>query len=392
MKLHRRGTRSRSRGYLWLFGVVLLFADPTGIVRATNTAQNKPPIPLLAYYYIWFEQGSWTRAKIDTPLLGRYSSDNAEVMRKHVALAKEAGIDGFCVSWKHTPDLDRRLKQLIEIADAQDFKLSIIYEGLDFDRTPLAADQVAADLDYFVAHFASDKAFSMFGQPVIVWSGTWAFSRDEVAKVTAPRRKKLNILASEKNVSGYQRLEDLVGGDAYYWSSVDPDTFPGYEEKLAAMGRAIHSTGGLWIAPAAVGFDARLVGGTQTVDRKNGATLRREMDAAVRSSPDAVGLISWNEFSENSHVEPSRNYGSSYLSVLADIRRAQGASVGMISSDESPEGPAQFNGILVIAGVSALFAASLVAIVWRSVRGREGRPPRSGAGPPTETSEGHVQV
>ena len=40
--------------------------------------------------------------------------------------------------------------------------------------------------------------------------------------------------------------------------------------------------GGLWIAPAAPGFDARLIGGTTVVERKDGDMLRRQMDAAHR--------------------------------------------------------------------------------------------------------------
>ena len=48
------------------------------------------PVPRLAYYYIWFNPTSWKRAKTDYPLLGRYSSDEQEVMRKHIRLG-EAG-------------------------------------------------------------------------------------------------------------------------------------------------------------------------------------------------------------------------------------------------------------------------------------------------------------
>ena len=32
-----------------------------------------------------------------------------------------------------------------------------------------------------------------------------------------------------------------------------------------------------------------------------------------RSSPDVLGLISWNEFSENTHVEPSEQFGDRYV-------------------------------------------------------------------------------
>jgi hypothetical protein len=121
-------------------------------------------------------------------------------------------------------------------------------------------------------------------------------------------------------VEGYQRLSEFVDGDAYYWSSVNPDSHSGYLDKLTAMREIIHKNGGIWIAPAAPGFDARLVGGTSVVERKDGQTLKTELNTALQSLPDAVGLISWNEFSENSHIEPSQNYGNLYLKVLAETR------------------------------------------------------------------------
>ena len=125
---------------------------------------------------------------------------------------------------------------------------------------------------------------------------------------------------SEKNVEGYQRLSEFVDGDAYYWSSVNPDSHSNYLDKLTAMGKAIHNNAGIWIAPAAPGFDARLVGGTSVVERKAGETLKTELNTALQSLPDAIGLISWNEFSENSHIEPSQAHGNLYLKVLAETR------------------------------------------------------------------------
>ena len=85
------------------------------------------------------------------------------------------------------------------------------------------------------------------------------------------------------------------------------------------MGEAVHARDGLWIAPAAAGFDARLIGGETVVPRQGGDTFQHEFDAALGSSPDAVGVISWNEFSENSHIEPSVRYGRDYINVLADV-------------------------------------------------------------------------
>jgi hypothetical protein len=277
-------------------------------------------VPALAYYYLWFDTQSWDRAKADYPLLGRYSSDDADVMRQHIQWAKSAGIDGFIVSWKATEKLNRRLDQLVKLAEDENFKLAIIYEGLDFDRNPLPAEQVDTDFNYFVQHYASNPVFHLFKKPMVIWSGTWKYSADEIKNITETKRNDILILASEKNVEGYQRLSDFVDGNAYYWSSVNPDTHSGHLKKLTAMGEAIHKNGGIWIAPAAPGFDARLVGGTSVVERKDGQTLKTELNTALQSLPDAIGLISWNEFSENSHIEPSQNYGDVYLKLLRETR------------------------------------------------------------------------
>jgi len=56
-------------------------------------------------------------------LLGWYSSDDRAVMLQQVQWAKSAGIDGFIVSWKSTDVLNRRLEQLIEVAEQENFKL-----------------------------------------------------------------------------------------------------------------------------------------------------------------------------------------------------------------------------------------------------------------------------
>jgi Glycosyl hydrolase family 71 len=332
------------------------------------------PVPLLAYYYIWYDATSWNRAKDDYPQLGRYSSDDAAVMARHVELAKRAGIDGLIVSWKSTPVLNRRLEQLSRIASQRRLKLALIYEALDFHRNPLPVERVRRDLTQAAERYARAPAFALFDRPLVIWSGTWRYSPAQVAQVVRPLRQRLLVLASEQNPQGVRRLAGLVDGDAYYWSSVDPRRTPGYRAKLAAMARAVHAQGGLWIAPAAPGFDARKVGGRRVVARRDGATLAEELAAATASSPDAIGLISWNEFSESSHVEPSTRYGRRYLDVVASFRRApapQAAAEGDFSSDE-PGGHDPGPGRLVLLGGMLLLGmAGLVALVRRAASRRE---------------------
>jgi Glycosyl hydrolase family 71 len=324
------GSRARRIGVLALCGMLAAGGLGIGIAASAPAARTapaprqapaaSPTTPLFAYYYIWFSRSSWSRAKKDLPLIGGYSSSDPAVLRHQIQQAKSAGIGGFIVSWKDTPLNDVRLRLLMTAAAQEHFKLAMIYQGLDFYRHPLPVSNVAADFVKFRDEFASSPVFfRVDGKPLTIWSGTWAFSHDEVAQVTRAVRPGMLVLCTEKNVAGFGRLASITDGDAYYWSSVNPATQPGYQTKLDQMSSAIHRDGKYWIAPLAPGFDARMVGGQHTVPRNDGQTLRTEYAAAARSSPNMLGLISWNEFSENSYVEPSKHYGYQSLDVLRQL-------------------------------------------------------------------------
>jgi hypothetical protein len=92
--------------------------------------------------------------------------------------------------------------------------------------------------------------------------------------------------------------------------------------------------------------------------------LRLEINAAVASSPDAVGLISWNEYSENSEIEPSQRYGGTSLQVVASVEHAKAPVVQDFNSSD----PAGFHAgasQLVILGVFVLMLGGSVAVVVR---------------------------
>jgi len=368
----------------------------TAAPTAGGTATPATPLgpALFAYYYQWFVPDSWNRAKVDLPELGAYSSDDPWVMRRHIEQAKAAGITGFIVSWKDTPTNTRRLHALVTVAAQEKFALSMIYQGLDFDRRPLPAARVAADFVTFAKQFAGNPVFArMGGKPLTIFSGTWAYSHADVARITSGVRPGLLVLSTEKSVEGYRRLADVTDGDAYYWSSVNPATNANYTEKLAAMSAAVHADAHYWIAPFAPGFDARLVGGTKSVPRADGRTLRVEYGTALKSSPDALGLISWNEFSENTYVEPSKKYGHRYLDVLAELRHTEvpvPASADDSSAQPLPTGPGRrWPTVALLIGIPVLLMAGLALLgsrVRRRSRAAQARLDRRAAG--TAAAEG----
>ena len=344
-------------------------------------ANDEVGIPVYAYYYIWFNATSWNRAKSDFPLLGNYSSDERSVMEKHVEDAQSAGLDGFLVSWKHTPLLDTRLALLADVARSRDFSLGIVYQGLDFYRRPLPATRVADDMAWFAKTYGRDEVFARSGGPLVIWAGTWEFTHKEIERVSRRVRDGVTLLASQRNAKEYEPVAGLVDGDAYYWGSMDPEVDEFAQERLDDLGEAVHAKGGLWLPSAAPGFDATLVGGTRVVTRRAGQTLRDEWRLAIDSSADAVGVISWNEFSENSHIEPSEKYGNASLSALAAILSAtvpESIAADSSAPGNEPPGPNPWRVGLMLAAAIALVPGSLLVLAWgRRRRGQQlpGSPP-----------------
>lgn len=384
----RRGTALRAGPALVVAGLALVVAGllfpPSAVASragapVTVGSADRTRTPLLAYYYQWFQRSSWQRAKTDHPRLGRYSSDDASVIRTHIGWARSAGIDGFVVSWKSSAVNNRRLELLLTEARAQDFKVAVIYQGLDFRRRPLAAARVATDFRLLHDRYARDPAFfRLGGKPLTVFSGTWEYATADIARITGPVRKGMLVLSTEKNPEGIRRLARVTDGDAYYWSSVNPDTNDRHSVKLRAMAETAHRAGGYWMAPFAPGFDARLVGGTKSVPRDDGRTLRIEYAAAVASRPDVLGLISWNEFSENSHVEPSVAHGTQALDELRRLRGVPASaspSVPPASSGAARHEPLGYwPGLLRIVGCAVLLMVSVAALArLRGVRTRRER-------------------
>jgi hypothetical protein len=87
-----------------------------------------------------------------------------------------------------------------------------------------------------------------------------------------------------------------------------------------------------------------------------------------------IGLISWNEFSENSHIEPSENYGSRYLEVLADIRHAAIPILGDFDSSEpgSVMDNASVSRVIALGMLGALILFGLTTVARRSSRTAKG--------------------
>ncbi|GGB41634.1 hypothetical protein GCM10011492_35720 [Flexivirga endophytica] len=306
---------TRARGILVVLAAAVFLTFPPATAAASIPA-GRETVPVYAYFYQWFNRTSWNRAKVDHPIAGDYSSDDRAVLQRQIAQAQSAGLSGFLTSWKSTPVLNRRLQMLLDEAGPRHFDIGVVYEALDFQGRPLPVATVRHDMVELVDRWGPQLDSRRFGRPVIIWTGTQHYSVADVRGVRTALGGRADLLASAKSAAEYQRLAPYVDGDAYYWSSANPGTT--YTRgRLDALAAVVHEHHGIWLAPALAGFDGRTLGHTRTVPRDQGQTLIRSLQDSFASRPDAVGLISWNEWSENTYIEPGHRYGRQELDALA---------------------------------------------------------------------------
>lgn len=105
------------------------------------SSYNKPSILVGSYYYSWFPN-NWSHGYVGrklklqiTPELGEYSSNDLAVFRKHLNMAKDAGINFFIMDWwPNRPWVRDNYKNLLSEFDSDGkFKFAIHYETLDID-------------------------------------------------------------------------------------------------------------------------------------------------------------------------------------------------------------------------------------------------------------------
>jgi hypothetical protein len=272
---------------------------------------------------------------VDLPSEGLYDQAQGSTFDRHISLATAAGVSGFMASWEGTgastqgttsSGYNSRLDLLVSRVDAYDqahpggFGLGLAYDPFGNFNRP--ADQVIADLRYFAARYRGNPAFRnrFNGKPLVMWLDSWKFSVATVSAVSRAMRSQVYLVGDEKP-STWARDASYLDATSYYWSSEDPWQNNNAGANLANLATTVRAQGKLWFAPFNAGYDRQLAGGI-CVSRRGTDTLRQVWKVNSQSRPAAWFGISWNEFVENTYMEPTRTYGSTYLDTITSLINA----------------------------------------------------------------------
>lgn len=319
-------------------------------LASSHAAESKPA--LWAVYYAWYQTADgphskssmWTvddanktpRSKAQ-PLIGYYDSDNTDVVRWHVQLAKAAGIEAFLCSWWGGANISGVAfeKTILPVAAEEKFKVAMCSELAQFhhDVKVLAREMSA------VLRRAKDNAayLRVDGKPVVylyqvpfdpkLTTATYAeLTRGVEAeigpvywmldKVTNAGDRGLNFPADWLEIPEIP----MIG----FYGTFSIKRIWKYDELAPHYSRLVkqaHAANKKVFLPAHPGLDNS---GIQSpyfiIPRDDGATLRGYLRAISDAGADVALLTSFNEWPETTIVEPSSTWPDPYcyLKLLAE--------------------------------------------------------------------------
>lgn len=324
------------------------------VIREYENIAVTDAVQVGAYYYPWYGANGrhWNDGVPREPALGRYDSADEQTVNRHIDWATGHGIDFFAVSWWGPESFeDAVLRASFLPADlSAEIGFAIMYETTgrlrdrdgEFDLEARNRERLVDDFRYLAeTFFDAPNYVRIDGRPVVFIYLSRIMTGDLVAGLEAVRVAVQEECGVEPFLIGdevywhapsVERLSVFDGVTPYNMHTSVPDVaewfsreLPGkYEEWRAAS----ESADVLFVPGVIPGFNDSAVrpeARHPTIPR-NTALFEEQIRLALDASDDEQPIImlnSWNEWHEDTAIEPAEDFGLTYLEVLRQVLRSR---------------------------------------------------------------------
>ena len=331
-----------------------------------NVAQNDQWL-VGAYFYPWYgdpnDIGQHWGQSVGHPSLGtNYNSSDPDVICRQINLASGHGVDFFAVSWWGEGSFgDQVLRDnLLKNKRIDSIRFAILYEsqGRLGDATtlnPQTIETMARDLQYLERTYFNDPHYlKIDNRPVVFLYTTRGFTPTEMIP-TAMKEIRDRLTSNVYLVADQYQWEvpmdeNVVGAagfdavTAYMFKPTnfqDTDTFVRqYPDVLGQRTREAQrakSSSVPNVFPASHAATRQ----QQLVPRMDGSQFKSVLREALKFADPANGrmvmLTSWNEWHEDTSIEPATEFGELYLNALQEVLHdARAPVVGLDSATATP--------------------------------------------------------
>ncbi|MFZ4826869.1 MAG: endo-1,3-alpha-glucanase family glycosylhydrolase [Phototrophicaceae bacterium] len=294
-----------------------------------------------AWYFGWFTYDTWSDGRLRDIPAQPYDSLDGGVQGRQIQEAQSAGIDAFIMSWfgsKNNNLTQQVFTSMLNQAGGRGFKMGAAVDLVDPGYFT-SEQEVISEMSYLINDLANHGAYLRYnGKPVIYIYNQGRYSLSQWQNIRAAVDPNHNtIWLSEGTTTQYiPTFEGLYLFNSA-WSSSPASTARQFKN-------ATTNAGGTFFAPTAhPGWneDALAAGRsnpTAAKERDNGTFLRNSFNGAAQGGTDVILIVSWNEYFENSHIEPSQAFGTQALDILRELIPAWKVNQPAATASTSTEG------------------------------------------------------
>jgi hypothetical protein len=337
-----------------------IFGGQTAYTAAYFNLRPAPPAPsaakpgfnhlgtpkvVLADYMMWFGPDAFDGTKTwDVPASGPYNSDDMGTIRRQLAEAQQACLDGFAAHWYGPSDArtTNNFNQLLAASAGTNLRHALVLQA---NILPGASEQSIIDAINYAIHtwVQSPNYMRVGGRPLLIFTDMprpWGDDASALAGWTRIRA------ATDPNHTLVWMAEGLHATynplfDGLYVYRIDHRDYPQSwlkQFRWANELRAVEQQGnlpigGLYFADTiAAGFDdTRSVNAPADFrsgaphfarDRRNGGYFADTFAATASTGGDFLFVKSFNEWIEGTEIEPGRTYGDLYLNLTCQYANA----------------------------------------------------------------------
>jgi hypothetical protein len=315
-----------------------------------TTMEQQRPYLIGAYYYPWYSPDRhWDSGYRGTPVLGEYDSANLDVINQHLTWAEDYGIDFFALSWwgKGSFEDDVIRGPWLDALQGHDFHFAILYESvgqlklqngqINLDNAAIR-QQLIADFTYLAdTFFQHPNVLTIEGRPVIFLYLTRTFAGDVNTALTEAKGAAVNRGSAEPFIVGdevywqYPDRQRILYFDAvtsYNMHTSVPNIADGFAENVERQYRLwadITAEQGIPFIPDILpGFNDTAVRpeAHHPVIPRSVDLFTAQFDSArelASGEPGIIMITSWNEWHEDTSIEPTEEEGTTYLEILRNM-------------------------------------------------------------------------
>jgi hypothetical protein len=300
----------------------------TPYIREFENVADDDDILIGAFYYPWYNPTRrWTQRSMERPLLGEYYSADPIIISKHIDWATGYGIDAFFISWHGPYSWEERMtKNFVNNQLIEDIKFSLIY-GVDWEEN---VKRVSEHFRYINRTYFNHPSFLKIDEkPAIFLYLVRAYPQESKEIVENVRLEYPVYLIADlvywDPPFKYHELTKLFDAvSAYNMHISNEDVRNNFIElvdrKYNEWFTESKTSGVNFIPQVFPGFNDTKVPGRENLPYPRSKEFFENLIRVARKYVDpklnTMFVTSFNEWYENTQIEPSINYRFEYLQIL----------------------------------------------------------------------------